>query len=207
VSVLKRIHGYLGLLLLLPLFVWAVTGFVFLFAPGYSKAFEVLQIKSYPSKDVVVFQSQASWSDVRWLTSVLGQHLLVTGEGGESFHISPQYNEPFPVPEVDDIKRLVEDAISGDRGKRYGDIVDINVDQELISVQTSTNISISLDWSTLKIQQVGADTRLINRLYRVHYLQWTTNQIANKALASVMLLVLITMCFVSMRMIMEFLSE
>ena len=38
---------------------------------------------------------------------------------------------------------------------------------------TSTGVRITLDWNTLGLRQSGNDTRWIDQLYQLHYLQWT----------------------------------
>ena len=38
---------------------------------------------------------------------------------------------------------------------------------------TSTHIRVVLDWDRLSLQQRGDDTDRIDRLYKIHYLQWT----------------------------------
>ncbi len=45
------------------------------------------------------------------------------------------------------------------------------VDQGVIS--TDTGVEVTLDWNRVTLQQKGRDTDRIDRLYKVHYLQWT----------------------------------
>lgn len=60
------------------------------------------------------------------------------------------------------------DAISVNP-QRYGRIVQVAG----LTALTDTNVEIKLDWTRLTLQQSGRDTRRIDLLYRIHYLQWT----------------------------------
>jgi len=73
------------------------------------------------------------------------------------------------------IRKLVDAAIASDRG-RYGDIASVSRhpgDDPSASIKTTTGVDIEFDWTTLALQQSGRDTRRIDALYRIHYLQWT----------------------------------
>jgi len=76
--------------------------------------------------------------------------------------------QPAPQLEDDALRRLVADAMQQDPA-RYGSIA--SVDDGV--VHTDTGVRITLDWSTLSLRQHGQDTAWIDRLYRIHYLQWT----------------------------------
>ena len=39
--------------------------------------------------------------------------------------------------------------------------------------KTDTGVEVTLDWNRVSLQQRGRDTDRIDRLYKVHYLQWT----------------------------------
>lgn len=43
----RKLHRVIGLVMLLPLFGWAITGFIFFLKPGYEGAYELLQLKTY----------------------------------------------------------------------------------------------------------------------------------------------------------------
>jgi len=53
--------------------------------------------------------------------------------------------------------------------KRYGQIVSVNGK----TVTTDTGIVVTIDWDRMSLQQTGSDTKWIDSLYRIHYLQWT----------------------------------
>ena len=46
--VIRKLHRIAGIVMLLPLIGWAVTGAVFFLKPGYAGAYETLPVKSYP---------------------------------------------------------------------------------------------------------------------------------------------------------------
>jgi hypothetical protein len=127
---------------------------------------------------------------------VLGYHLLLRHEGGAWVHVDPLTMAVRPAPADEDVKRLVDDAIDGNR-ERYGNLLDV-VSQ---TVQTDTGIEISLDWSSLSLAQKGSDTKLINTLYKIHYLQWLGQPLLNKlfgALGIILLLALVVLGVMSL---------
>ena len=167
-------HRILGLILLAPICAWASTGFVFFVKPGYAAAYGSLRAREYPLEAIALPSSQPGWLEVRLARTVLGDHLLVrTAE--RSIQIDPATLRARPLPEDAAIRRLIEDAVASDRS-RYGKIASIvrhDGEPPSASITTSTGASIDLDWSTLSLQQSGRDTRRIDALYRIHYLQWT----------------------------------
>ena len=110
------------------------------------------------------------------LTSILGNHLLVKTINGWE-HLNPATLHTLALPPKQDIRRLVEDAISVNI-KRYGNIVTVIKNQ----IETDTNVTIQLDWSQMLLSQKGRDTALINTMYKIHYLQWTGIAIVDRVL-------------------------
>lgn len=164
---LRKLHRLLGVVLLLPFFGWALTGLVFFLKPGYAAAYEVLTPKTYPLTEAVSVQPEASWREVRYVRTILGDHLLVRSTEG-ALHLDPKTKQPRSRPNETELKLLLRDAFSVNP-TRYGEVTSINGD----SISTSTGIRVMLDWSSLSLQQRGPDTDRIDWLYRVHYLQWT----------------------------------
>ena len=41
------------------------------------------------------------------------------------------------------------------------------------TVTTDTGVVVTVDWNRMSLQQTGKDTKRIDTLYRLHYLQWT----------------------------------
>lgn len=162
----RRLHRALGIILLLPFFGWAVTGLVFFIKPGYSDAYQVLQPKTYVLTETPAVVPRPDWLEYRYLRTVLGDHLLVRTPVGWQ-HLTAS-GERRAMPSDDELRRLLQDAFSV-HPKRYGNIISVAGD----TVTTDTGVNVSVDWNRLALRQRGQDTRLIDNLYRVHYLQWT----------------------------------
>lgn len=183
----RKIHRTIGLILLLPMLGWAITGIVFFIKPGYSEAYEQLALKTYPVETQLTIDSKKKWEKVTLIKTILGHHLLVrTGDKVE--HLDPTTLQEKSFPSSSQYKRLVGDALSG-KSERYGDVVSISDNH----VQTSTGVEIELDWLNLKLRQKGDDTKLINLLYKIHYLQWTPFKGVNQLFGIIGLLLLISL--------------
>lgn len=180
----KKVHRFLGLLLVLPLVGWIVTGFIFLIKPGYSGAYEMVSPNLYPIEDVFTIDPKEDWVETRLLKTVLGHHLLVNN-GRQWLHLDPQSMTEKARPSDADVVRLLEDALKFNK-ERYG-VIQSSRDSEFI---TTTGIELSLDWNALRISQYGRDTKLIDTLYKIHYLQWLGNRQANNVLGVIGLLAL-----------------
>jgi hypothetical protein len=168
----------LGIVLLLPMLAWAVTGFIFFIKPGYGGAYEMLAVKAYPLEGATNIAPQPSWLEVRVMHSVLGEHLLVRTTAGWQ-QLDPRTSQPRPAPDDADLRKLIADALSANP-LRYGAIV--SADGGVI--RTDTGAEIRLDWQQMRLQQYGRDTGWIDTLYRIHYLQWTGVPVIDKALGA-----------------------
>ena len=167
VSRIRRLHRILGLALVVPCLLWAATGLVFHIKPGYAGAYASLKPRTLPLGPEPLVTPQPGWLEVRHLRTSLGDHLLVrTADGWQ--HLDPATLQPAPPPPEERIRRLVEEAIAADPG-RYGTVT--GHDGE--AFVTSTGVRITFDWDSLSLSQYGRDTAWIDRLYRIHYLQWT----------------------------------
>ena len=173
---MRRLHRIIGTIMIIPFLGWALTGLVFFTKPGYTEAFESLSIKTYGNRDQFSFPVNEEWLEVRMLTSILGNHLLVKTINGWE-HLNPTTLHTLALPPKQDIRRLVEDAISVNT-KRYGNIVTVIKNQ----IETDTRVTIQLDWSQMLLSQKGRDTALINTMYKIHYLQWTGIAIVDRVL-------------------------
>src|SRR5215510_7550294 len=100
-------HRLLGLILLLPICGWAVSGFVFFIKPGYEAAYSMLRVREYELQGDSI-PARPGWLEVRALRTVLGDHLLVRTLDGWS-HLDPATLRPRELPDEDAIRRLVED--------------------------------------------------------------------------------------------------
>ncbi|HKQ60281.1 MAG TPA: hypothetical protein VJS92_03285 [Candidatus Polarisedimenticolaceae bacterium] len=190
----RGLHRILGLVLLLPILGWAATGFVFFVKPGYAGAYESLRVRRHPLE-------RPEWLETRTLRTALGDHLLARTESGWT-HLDPATLAPLPLPDETGIRRLVEDAIATNR-VRYGDVVSVVRDDgspPSATVRTSTGVEIQLDWSGLELQQSGRDTRRIDGLYRIHYLQWTGVRTLDRVLGAAGLASLLLLAALGVRL-------
>ena len=162
----RKQHRLLGGILLLPFIAWSLTGVFFLVRPAYEQAYSVLSPKTY-SADQINISAQPEWQEMRLLKTVLGLHLLVKQEGGWQ-QLDPDSLEVRATPVEADLVSFVEDAISQDT-LRYGELLPGESDP----FRTSTGVTIAVNWDSLSLYQQGVDTRWIDRIYRIHYLQWT----------------------------------
>ena len=183
----RKQHRLLGGILLLPFIAWSLTGVFFLVRPAYEQAYSVLSPKTY-SADQINISAQPEWQEMRLLKTVLGLHLLVKQEGGWQ-QLDPDSLEVRATPVESDVVSFVEDAISQDT-LRYGELLPGESDP----FRTSTGVTIAVNWDSLSLYQRGADTRWIDRIYRIHYLQWTGIAFLDTILgvAGLLLLLLIT---------------
>ena len=183
----RKQHRLLGGILLLPFIAWSLTGVFFLVRPAYEQAYSVLSPKTY-SADQINISAQPEWQEVRLLKTVLGLHLLVKQEGGWQ-QLDPDSLEVRATPVEADLVSFVEDAISQDT-LRYGELLPGESDP----FRTSTGVTIAVNWDSLSLYQQGLDTRWIDRIYRIHYLQWTGIAFLDTILgvAGLLLLLLIT---------------
>ena len=163
----RTVHRVIGIILLIPFVGWAITGLVFFIKPGYTGAYEVLTPKFYPINNQLLISENPNWLEVRYLRTILGDHLLVRTDSGW-MNLNPNDKQPRLAATDDETRRLVQDAFSMNP-KRYGQIVSVNGN----TVTTDTGVVVTIDWNRMSLQQTGKDTKWIDSVYRIHYLQWT----------------------------------
>ncbi len=172
----KKVHRFVGIIMLIPLFLWALTGVIFLIKPGYEAAYETLPIRHYAIDRPMTITPEARWQEISIKQSILGYHLIVQQDGRWQ-QLDLETLEERPLPSKKALEALVNDAISVNP-ERYGSIVTVEGDR----VFTDTGVEISVDWPRLALQQTGTDTRIIRALYKIHYLQWLGHSWLNKGL-------------------------
>lgn len=180
----RKLHRLIGLVMVLPFIAWAITGMIFFIKPGYGDAYAPLPVKTYPL-DGWQPQSQPQWLEIRAMRTVLGNHLLVKTKEG-NLHLNEAL-EPWPMPDTDSLKTLVEDAVEG--RDRYGAVLRV----EDTMAHTETGCRISINWQGMSLYQQGRDTDRIDLIYKIHYLQWTGNKALDQVLGGIGLCFLIVM--------------
>jgi hypothetical protein len=183
----RKLHRLIGIVMLLPFLAWAATGIVFFTKPGYGAAYDALPIRTYPLDGPIAVRPDPGWREVRYLRTILGPHLIARTDKGW-VQLNPVTLQPASAPSDEDVKRLLADAFTVNPA-RYGHIVSIAGGV----VTTDTGAEITVDWNGLSLQQRGRDTDRIDRLYRIHYLQWTGQKTVDKVLGLGGLLLLIAL--------------
>jgi hypothetical protein len=163
----RILHRSIGIVLVVPFICWAITGLVFFIKPGYEGAYEPLAPKLYPITNQLTISAEPDWLEVRYLRTIIGDHLLVRKESGWT-NLNPTDRKPRSVRTEVELRTLVTDAFSA-HPERYGQIVSVNGN----TLTTNTGVEVTLDWNRMTLQQRGKDTDHIDLLYRIHYLQWT----------------------------------
>jgi len=190
---IRALHRALGLVLVLPLVLWAATGLLFHLKPGWSAAYAPLALPARPLEGTLTVPEGADWLEVRGLRTSLGAHWLVRTRAGWQ-HLDERL-QPFPEPDGPRLEGLVDEALASDRG-RYGTITG----REGEAFLTSTGARIELDWPSLRLSQRGRDTDRIDALYRVHYLQWTGVEALDRPLALAGLVALVVLALLGLRL-------
>jgi hypothetical protein len=190
----RALHRIIGLVMLLPLAGWAVTGAVFFLKPGYSGAYELLQIKTYPLEANITMQTEPSWTEARFVKTILGEHLLARTARGW-LHLDPRTLQPMAEPSADDVEELVTDAFSVNP-ERYGRVASI----EGNNITTDTGVRIEMDWNRLAFTQSGKDTDRLDTLYKIHYLQWTGINTVDKVLGGLGILLILVLSLLGARL-------
>jgi hypothetical protein len=188
----RTLHRIIGLVMLLPLVGWALTAAVFFVKPGYAGAYEQLAVRTYPL-DSAPLQLQP-WREARLAKTILGTHLLVRTDSGWR-NLDATTQRIAPVPSQDKLRLLFEDAFTANPD-RYGHVAS----QIDATAQTTTGVTVTLDWNRLLLQQRGRDTDRIDLLYRIHYLQWTGQKAIDTLLGVVGLALLVTLAYLGVRL-------
>ena len=107
---IHKIHRVLGLIMIIPLFLWAITGFIFLTKPGYEGAYERITPRQYELKKALQIIPQPGWKDIQLKQSILGLHLIVNDKGAWR-NLDPTTYRERPFPAKEQIILLINDAM------------------------------------------------------------------------------------------------
>ena len=190
----RKLHRLAGIVMLLPFLGWAVTGIVFFTKPGYGAAYDALPIKAYP------LEGPSPCGPIRpgARSGICGPSSARTCSCGPATgwsQLDPVSLQPAPAPPDGDVQRLLADAFTANPA-RYGRIVSLAGGV----ATTDTGAVVTFDWNRLSLQQRGRDTDRIDRLYKVHYLQWTGQKTADKVLGLAGLTLLIALTLLGARL-------
>lgn len=187
----RKMHRFMGLLLMVPFLVWAATGLIFFVKPGYKAAYESLQTPQLPL-EALALPDIAGAREIRVMRTQLGDSLFIRDVAGWR-HLDAKTGVPKQDPSEAELQTFFAEAISGNP-LRYGSIVAV----EGMQATTSTGVEITLDWSSLKLYQYGRDTKHIDWFYKLHYLQWTGHAGFDRFLGISGLVLLVAMTFSGM---------
>ncbi len=182
------IHRWAAIVLVAMLVVWSITGLLFHLKPGWSRAYDQLAVtrdEPIDASSVVPLASLTTPSgtslrpsSVELFATVLGPMYRVTTADGSSIIDATTGKRRTFTPE--EVTRLVDDAVSRSPFEnRYGAHVGIAND----AVKYAGDQVVTFSPATMRLSQEGRDTRRIDWLYRMHYLQWTGNPTVDKVLA------------------------
>lgn len=190
----RQLHRLTGIILLLPFVAWASTAVFFLVRPAYEQAYEQLRVNQLPITDIIMMVPDENWQEMRFFRTVLGDHLIVRENGGWQ-HLDGYTLDPWPKPGADDLRVLLQDAFTANPN-RYGRVLSIDNN----TATTDTGVNIGINWDSLSFTQTGRDTRLINKVYDIHYLRWTGYRPFDRVFGLFGLFLLMYMTFSGARM-------
>ena len=189
------LHRYLGYLLILPVTLWALTGAFFLVKPGYEDAYEQLQVTTYPLNSTLQLTPEPQWQEIAINRTILGSHYRVKIDN-QWQHINPLDNKVITEPSPQSISSLLQDAVKHNP-TRYGLVLDYKNGIAF----TDTDVKLIFDWSRLSLRQQGADSRIFNTMYDIHYLRWTGIKVFDQWFGYIGLGLLVLMALTSVVMI------
>jgi len=198
----RRLHRLIGMIMILPFLAWASTAIFFLVRPGYSEAYAplVLATEAMPAR-ILLPPIDPAWHELRYLSSVLGEHLLVRNDKGWQ-HLDARSGEVFPPPDATATRQLLQAAMAADPS-RYGEIERLDG----LQARSSTGVEISINWHQFSATQVGRDRRWIDRMYDIHYLRWTGFAAFDRAFGLFGLTLLIFMTWTGTRLLFSGVSK
>jgi hypothetical protein len=172
-------HRVLGVVLVLPLLLWTVTGLVFLVKPGWSGAYEALSAFDERPVDLGglvpparLGEPQATRIDL--VSTAIGPVYRMTLPGGETRIVEASSGVALSPLTPQAGERIALDAASrASARERYGTVKAVREEASAIAVDFEGGATVSVGRTDLALSQSGSDTALIDALYRMHYLQWT----------------------------------
>lgn len=158
---MRRAHRFFGLLAVVPLLAWLLSGITLVVVdPGPSDGVPI-QLPTTPLTRSVTVRPEPGVEEVRLFSTALGHHLIQKTEFGWR-HLDPTTGSLKPVPGEEELRQLLEEAFAGQDG--FGEITLVTAD----SVLTDTGRVVTLDWTTFSASYRDEKTRLGAVLRRVH---------------------------------------
>lgn len=182
-----RIHRWLAIVLVALLVVWSLTGLLFHLKPGWSRAYDQLSIERRDASLQLaalhpITTLPGETTRIELFDTALGPLYRIRTIKGTSL-LDARTGQPRNLT-VDDARLLAADAIRRSSHRAaYGDIASLEERDGTARIHFTGGPTVSLGLRDGRMSQEGADTRRIDWLYRIHYLQWTGNATIDKVLA------------------------
>lgn len=155
------VHRWCAIVLVALLVVWSVSGLLFHLKPGWDRAYDLLSAE----------RSKTETLDTA-IGPLIRHHSVLVDAAGVPRALTD-----------DDAKVLVADAVArSPYAAAYGAVTRVSHDEKSIRLDY-THATVTVDRTSARMSQRGADTDRIDWLYRIHYLQWTGNTAIDRVLA------------------------
>jgi hypothetical protein len=188
---LRRTHRVLGALLVLPFLLWTGTGLLFLVKPGWSGAYETLSAfgaEPLELGELVALSALPAPGPerVELGTTALGPVFRVTGPDGARHLVDARTGALLsPLTRAAAVAVALDAAGRAGAAERSGAPGEVDESADELSVTFAGGAVVRVGRNDLVLRQSGPDTRRIQSLYRIHYLQWTGIDGVDRVLAVV----------------------
>jgi uncharacterized iron-regulated membrane protein len=190
----RRLHRWLAIVLVIPLIVWSLTGLLFHWKPGWSRAYDMLDAEkpgplSHLDKLAGVLAAEAV-THVEMFETTLGPLARITTAKGDELWDPETGLRRSPLA-IDAAQALAVDAMSrSPHHAAYGAIKQVSATSTTVTLELVAGPVVEIGRNDARLSQRGPDTERIEWLYRIHYLQWTGNKAVVRVLALVGLLLI-----------------
>ena len=191
----RSLHRWLAIVLVAPLVVWSITGLLFHLKPGWSRAYDMLDVERSDSRlngtqlSALILIGEASIQHADVFDTAIGPLTRVTTAKGTSLYEVTTGKQRSPLSEAD-ARTLAIDAISRSPHRaEYGEPGAVTTTDDRVRIAFE-HATVDVGRMDARISQRGADTDRIDWLYRIHYLQWTGNTTIDRMLAVIGLLLI-----------------
>ncbi len=202
---MRRLHRLLGLLLLLPLVAWTVTGLAFHLKPGWAGAYE--QLRAYddgpldPAGLIAPADLPIAGGSTAWElgSTAVGPVYRMSREAGPVLvHATTgRILSPLDRASVEAIARRASSRAAA--SERYGDVEDVLLTEREGVVRFAGGAVVRVGRYDLSVAQRGADTAWIDRMYELHYLRWTGIEAIDRVLAPIAVVAVWLLAFTGVR--------
>lgn len=177
---IRQAHRWIGVILVLPLVVWGITGLLFHVKPGWVGAYEMLPYSRQASRlpEGILNPRQLApdrkVARASYQNTTIGTIAHLTTDDETLLFDATTGAQLSPLSEENARKLAGATAsMSSYFGERYGRITETRIAEPYVEVHFEGGAVIKVHRHRPELMQSGPDTDRINWLYRMHYLQWT----------------------------------